>query len=453
MSSKKTIFLCDECGYESVKWQGRCPSCSAWNTLRELAIPDIKKGGRKSRLSVPDVEPVPLGSVISGQSSRISTGIGELDRVLGGGAVKGSVVLFSGEPGIGKSTLLLQICGKLQSDVSVLYVSGEESAEQIKMRADRLGIKETKVFVFNETDMDAVLSAVEKHNPDLVIVDSIQTIASQNIPSVPGSVSQVRESAMELIRVAKKEGITFFLVGHVNKEGVVAGPKVLEHMVDTVLYFEGERNSTYRLLRSIKNRFGSTNEIGVFEMGESGLVEILNPSALLLEGRPASVSGTSVVAIMEGSRPLLVEVQALVGQTSFSVPRRVATGYDFNRMILLIAVLEKRMGLNFSASDAYINVVGGFRVNEPSTDLGVVLSLASSLKDKPIDPNLVAIGEIGLAGEIRSVSMLDTRIAETQRMGIQTCIVPLQSKSKHREVKGVEILYARDLDEVFTLVF
>ena len=408
MAKAKTVFYCSECGNETPKWQGKCPSCGAWNTLQEHVERPVAPGRGKSTAIGGARKPKPICQVDSGDEIRFSTGMGELNRVLGGGAVAGSLVLVGGAPGIGKSTLLLQICNALCKDRSVLYVSGEESERQLKLRAQRLRVTSENLLILAENQMDDILQSIEETQPDVLIVDSIQTMYSQANDSSPGSVSQVKDCTMQLMQLSKTNGITVFVVGHINKDGNIAGPKVLEHMVDCVLYFEGDPNTSYRLLRAAKNRFGSTNEIGVFEMLDSGLREVPNPSQMLLEGRPEGASGTCVACVMEGTRPILAEVQALVSQTSFNVPRRTADGFDFNRAALLLAVTEKRAGLKLSMFDAYINVIGGLRLDEPGADLPVVLAVASSYRDTVIADDLVAIGEVGLTGEIRSVSHMNT---------------------------------------------
>ena len=422
MAKTKTVFYCTVCGNESPKWQGRCNACGAWNTMQE----HIEKTNARANAAPVGMsrEPQKLCDVTGDAEIRFSTGIGELDRVLGGGAVAGSLVLVGGAPGIGKSTLLLQICNCLCADRKVLYVSGEESERQLKMRAQRLGVMPDSLFVLSETRLSLILEAVESLQPDIVIADSIQTMFHEDSESSPGSISQVKECTMSLLNLSKSQGITVFVVGHINKDGAIAGPKVLEHIVDCVLYFEGDPNSSYRLLRGAKNRFGSTNEIGVFEMCDSGLREVPNPSSMLLEGRPTGAAGTCVACVMEGTRPILAEVQALVTKTSFNVPRRTSDGFDFNRAALLLAVAEKRGGMKLSAFDAYINTIGGLKLDEPGADLPVVLAVASSYRDQPIADDLVAIGEVGLTGEIRTVSNMSQRLAEVARLGFKRCIIP-----------------------------
>ena len=441
----KTVFYCTACGNETPRWQGKCPACGAWNTIAEHEEKALAVGKTAARNTAR--KPKTLQEVDCGREVRFTTGLGELDRVLGGGAVKGSLVLVGGAPGIGKSTLLLQICSCLGREMKVLYVSGEESETQVKLRAERLGVSTQNLFLLSETDLDAVLSAVEELKPDVLIADSIQTIYSPDNTSSPGSVSQVRDCTMALMQMAKGNNITVFLVGHVNKEGSIAGPKVLEHMVDCVLYFEGENAHNYRILRAAKNRFGSTNEIGVFEMSDSGLREVPNPSEMLLAGRPTHAPGTCVACTMEGTRPVLAEVQALVSHTTFNVPRRTCEGFDFNRAVLLMAVLEKRGGINLSSSDVYINVIGGLKLNEPASDLPVILAAASSYRDKLFDSNTAAIGEVGLTGEIRAVSNLSQRLSEVHRLGFSRCIIPKQGTAQIDAPNGLELLRVRNIRE------
>lgn len=451
MTKIKTVFFCSACGNETPKWQGKCPACGQWNTMQEHIEKPAIVGRPKS---------TPLGSsravqrlqeVDTDTEIRFTTGMSELDRVLGGGAVVGSLVLVGGAPGIGKSTLLLQICNSLCSQRKVLYVSGEESEKQIKLRAHRIGVAPENLFVLSETRLSDILEAVDNISPDVLIVDSIQTLYNEINESTPGSVSQVRDCTMALMQLSKTQGITVFVVGHINKDGAIAGPKVLEHMVDCVLYFEGDQNTSYRLLRAVKNRFGSTNEIGVFEMGESGLIEVPNPSQMLLDGRPDGASGTCVACVMEGTRPVLAEVQALVTKTSFNVPRRTSDGFDFNRAALLLAVAEKRAGLKLNIFDAYINVIGGLQLNEPGADLPVILAVASSYRDTPISDDLVAIGEIGLTGEVRAVSNINQRLAEVARLGFKKCIIPKRTSEKLDIPNELEIFYVRSLREAIEI--
>lgn len=447
MAKTKTVFYCTACGNETPKWQGRCPACGEWNTIEEHIQKPIAVGKAKSAPVGSSRVPQKLLELNTDNELRFSTGMGELDRVLGGGAVLGSLVLVGGAPGIGKSTLLLQICDSLCTGRKVLYVSGEESEKQIKLRAHRIGIAPDELYILSETRLSDILEAVETLKPDILIVDSIQTLYNEANESSPGSVSQVKDCTMSMMQLSKAEGLTVFVVGHINKDGAIAGPKVLEHMVDCVLYFEGDPNSSYRLLRAAKNRFGSTNEIGVFEMAERGLVEVPNPSQMLLEGRPEGASGTCVACVMEGSRPILAEVQALVSKTSFNVPRRTSDGFDFNRAVLLLAVAEKRAGLKLSAYDAYINVIGGLQLNEPGADLPVILATASSYRDQPIDDDLVAIGEVGLTGEIRSVSQLNQRLAEVARLGFKKVIIPRSGAEKLEIPEGLTVFRVRNLRE------
>ena len=423
MAKNKVMYFCTECGAESLKWQGRCPACGAWNTMTEH-IEKPTPVGRAKSVSYGAVEAKQLCEVTSEDRTRFSTGLGELDRVLGGGAVSGSLVLIGGAPGIGKSTLLLQICNSLCNGRKVLYVSGEESEQQLKMRADRLQVSSDGLFVLSETRLSDIVETTEVIKPDVLIVDSIQTLYNEDNDATPGSVSQVKDCTMTMLHLSKSCGITVFIVGHINKDGAIAGPKVLEHMVDAVLYFEGDSNTSYRILRAAKNRFGSTNEIGVFEMVETGLAEVPNPSQMLLAGRPDGASGTCVACVMEGSRPVLAEVQALVAKTCSNVPRRTADGFNFNRSALLLAVAEKKAGMKLSTLDAYINVIGGLQIDEPGADLAVVLAIASSYLDKPIPDDMAVIGEVGLTGEIRSVSHINQRLAEVARLGFKSCIIP-----------------------------
>ena len=447
MAKAKTIFFCTNCGNETPKWMGRCPGCGAFNTMQEHIEKPIAPGRAKPAPVGSSRKPQRLCEVVSDDEIRFSTGMGELDRVLGGGAVAGSLVLVGGAPGIGKSTLLLQICNRLCSGRSVLYVSGEESERQLKLRAQRLGVAPASLYILSETRLSDVLEAVEEMKPDILIVDSIQTLYNDENESSPGSVSQVKDCTMSMMQLSKSQGITVFVVGHINKDGNIAGPKVLEHMVDCVLYFEGDPNTSYRLLRAAKNRFGSTNEIGVFEMMDHGLNEVPNPSQMLLEGRPEGANGTCVACVMEGTRPILAEVQALVTKTTFNVPRRTADGFDFNRAVLLMAVAEKRAGMKLNMFDAYINVIGGLRLDEPGADLPVALAVASSYREKPISDDLIAIGEIGLTGEIRAVSHLEQRLAEAVRLGFRKCIIPKSGSEKIEIPAGMITYRVRNLRE------
>ena len=451
MAKTKTVYFCTQCGGETPKWQGKCPACGAWNTLTEhIERPAVP--GRTAVSTIPGSRKAKtISQVDSGDEIRFSTGMGELDRVLGGGAVAGSLVLVGGAPGIGKSTLLLQICSSLCRDRTVLYVSGEESERQLKLRAQRLNVAPENLYILSATSLADILGSAEELKPDILIVDSIQTMFCDENESSPGSISQVKDCTMSLMHLSKSQGITVFVVGHINKDGNIAGPKVLEHMVDCVLYFEGDPNTSYRLLRGAKNRFGSTNEIGVFEMRDIGLVEVPNPSQMLLEGRPDGASGTCVACVMEGTRPVLAEVQALVTKTSFNVPRRACDGFDFNRAVLLMAVTEKRAGMQLNLFDAYINVIGGLRLDEPGADLPVVLAIASSYRDTPIPSDLVAIGEIGLTGEIRSVSHMNQRLQEVARLGFKKCIIPKNSAEKLDVPDGLTVYRVRNLREAIEI--
>ena len=447
MAKTKTVFFCTDCGYETPKWMGRCPGCGAYNTMQEHIEKPVAPGRAKSAPVGISRQPQRLCQVDSGDELRFSTGMGELDRVLGGGAVAGSLVLVGGAPGIGKSTLLLQICNSLCQGRSVLYVSGEESERQLKLRAERLQVNPDGLYILSETRLSDILEAVQELKPDILIVDSIQTLYNDANESAPGSISQVKDCTMALLQLSKSEGLTVFVVGHINKDGNIAGPKVLEHMVDCVMYFEGDPNTSYRLLRAAKNRFGSTNEIGVFEMVDSGLKEVLNPSQMLLEGRPQGASGTCVACVMEGTRPILAEVQALVTKTSFNVPRRASDGFDFNRAVLLMAVMEKRAGLQLNLFDAYINVIGGLRLDEPGADLPVALAVASSYRDSAISDDLAAIGEVGLTGEIRAVSQMSQRLAEVARLGFTKVIIPKYGSDKLEIPAGLAVYRVRNIRE------
>ena len=451
MPKIKSIYVCSECGYESPKWYGKCPGCGKWNTLNEeLPVTSAKQNLKNSMTSVNQI--MALNDIVGDEEERISTGIKEFDRVLGGGIVIGSLVLISGDPGIGKSTILLQICQHLGQSKKVLYVSGEESANQIKLRANRLGVTTDNLYILPQTDVATIVECIKEEKPDIVIIDSIQTMVYEEINSSAGSVTQVRECTNIFMHTAKGLGIPIFVVGHVNKDGAIAGPKVLEHIVDTVLYFEGERNYSYRILRGAKNRFGSTNEIGVFEMTGDGLKEVLNPSLMMISGRPKNTSGTCVACVMEGSRPILAEVQGLVCATGFGTPRRMSTGFDYNRMSMLLAVLEKRAGYFFNNMDAYVNVIGGLKLDEPAADLTVALALVSSLKDKAVDDNVLAFGEVGLAGEIRAVNHCEQRITEAHRLGFEKCIIPFHNyKSLQKSLKtSIDIVPVRNIREAFS---
>ncbi len=446
--AKTSAFFCQNCGYESSKWMGQCPACREWNTFVEELVD--RKALSTSRKIKPATEakPVPLSAIKTSDEERISTSMPELDRVLGGGVVKGSLVLVGGDPGIGKSTLLLQVCRNLSGqNLSVLYVSGEESLQQIKLRAERIGTFSDHLELLCETSLDTIRTVIERNKPQIVVIDSIQTMYNENVSSAPGSVSQVRESTGVLMQIAKGMDISIFIVGHVTKEGVVAGPRVLEHMVDTVLYFEGDRHESYRILRGVKNRFGSTNEIGVFEMRTEGLVEVENPSEYMLSGKPKDASGSVVACSIEGTRPILLEIQALICHSYFNNPRRTATGTDFNRVNLLMAVLEKRIGMQLSDCDAYVNIAGGIRMNEPAIDLGIVLAIMSSKLDLTIDEKTICFGEVGLSGEVRGVSMAEQRVAEAVKLGFEVCILPkvsLPSVGKKYAMKLIGVANVRE---------
>lgn len=454
----KTLFYCTECGNETPKWQGKCPACGAWNTVVERPpeqSPTKKTSGSRgkgSALGVPVRQPQRISEVETTDELRFCTGMGELDRVLGGGAVKGSLVLVGGAPGIGKSTLMLQICDNLCNFAKVLYVSGEESERQIKLRAERLKVRGEGLYLLGETNLDNMIDAVHTLRPDVLIVDSIQTMYHSEVNSAPGSITQVKECTMALMQLAKGENITVFVIGHVNKEGSIAGPKVLEHMVDCVLYFEGERHMAYRILRAAKNRFGATNEIGVFEMEDGGLAEVPNPSEALLSGRPIDAPGTCVTCVMEGVRPVLAEVQALVVPSSLGNPRRVSNGFDYNRAMLLLAVLEKRGGLLLNGCDAYFNVIGGLSLDEPAADLATMIALASSFRDKPVPSDLAAIGEVGLTGELRAVSSLGQRLSEVRRLGFTKCLIPKRTQGKLIAPEGLELIRVNNVREALAAI-
>lgn len=452
----KTLFYCTQCGNETPKWAGQCPACRAWNTIVEQPA-EVKKKAQSSpsvsRQTGPGISrPKPIADVETTHELRFETGMSELDRVLGGGAVKGSLVLVGGAPGIGKSTLMLQICDNLCRFAKVLYVSGEESERQIKLRAERLRVRGEGLYLLSETNLEDVLESVNQLRPDVLIVDSIQTLYNGDLTTAPGSVGQVKDCTMALMQLAKGQGVTVFVIGHVNKEGSIAGPKVLEHMVDCVLYFEGEQQMAYRILRAAKNRFGATNEIGVFEMVDSGLSEVPNPSEMLLSGRPENTPGSCVTCVMEGVRPILAEVQALLTPTSFNMPRRASNGFDFNRAMLLLAVLEKRGGLLVGACDAYINVIGGLNLDEPAADLAMVMALASSFRDKPVPSDLVAIGEVGLTGELRAVNGLGQRLSEVRRIGFTKCLIPAQNSGKLAEPEGLQLIRVKNIREALAAI-
>ena len=451
MQKTKSIFFCKECGYESAKWLGQCPGCRAWNTFSEAPHTAKKAGGKSvagaGRIGLSQA-PVRLSQVASDTEERTTTGIHEFDRVLGGGIVVGSFVLVGGDPGIGKSTLMLQVCKALSEKRQLLYISGEESLRQIKMRADRLGSFGEGLQLMSETNLDVIEETVQTEKPELLVIDSIQTMYREDIQAAPGSVSQVRESTASLMRMAKENGITIFIIGHVTKEGQVAGPRVLEHMVDTVLYFEGESTQNYRILRAVKNRFGSTNEIGVFEMRSDGLEEVQNPSEYMLQGRPEGEPGSVVAAVLEGSRTILVEVQALVSKTSFQIPRRTAAGTDHNRMNLLMAVMEKRLGTELSWCDAYLNVAGGMRVSEPALDLSIVLALLSSYRNQPLSAKTVCFGEVGLTGEVRAVNMAEQRIREAAKLGYTSCILPAVHCTEANQKLGIQLIGVKSVRDL-----
>lgn len=452
MAKGKTVFFCKECGFESGKWLGQCPSCKLWDVFVEEPVVKKSSSSKVGNIRVQLNEPTKLSNVATSEDDRILTDIEEFDRVLGGGIVIGSLVLVGGDPGIGKSTLLLQVCKKLvDKKRMVLYVSGEESLKQIKMRAERLGAFTGELLLLSETNLDIIEETIKKLLPEVIIIDSIQTMFKEEVSSAPGSVTQVRETTSTLMHLAKGLGISIFIVGHVTKEGVVAGPRVLEHMVDTVLYFEGENQASYRILRAVKNRFGSTNEIGVFEMRNTGLVEVLNPSEYMLQGKPEGESGTVVVCSVEGTRPILVEVQALICKTNFNMPRRTAAGTDFNRMNLLMAVLEKRIGIQLSSCDAYINVAGGMKISEPALDLAIVLAIISSYKNKVIDHKTIVFGEVGLTGEVRAVSGAEQRVLEATKMGFEVCILPQANKEAINQSK-IKLIGIKNIREAINYI-
>lgn len=453
--AKKSVFFCQNCGHEESKWLGQCPACKEWNTFVEekITVSASGKSGAARSGKETDINIVPLMNVSTDEDERIQTQIQELDRVLGGGIVEGSLVLVGGDPGIGKSTLLLQVCQKLSSiNKKVLYISGEESLKQIKLRANRMGEFSGNLFLLCETNLEMIRTAIEKQKPDMVVIDSIQTMYSEEVTSAPGSVSQVRESTNVFMQLAKGLNIAVFIVGHVTKEGTVAGPRVLEHMVDTVLYFEGDRHASYRILRSVKNRFGSTNEIGVFEMRKEGLIEVENPSEFMLSGKPENASGSVVACAMEGTRPMLMEIQALVCRSNFGMPRRTAAGIDYNRVNLLMAVLEKRVGLPLSNYDAYVNIAGGIRMNEPAIDLGVIMAVASSYKNKPVAEDMIVFGEVGLSGEVRAVTMPEQRVAEARKLGFKTCVLPEVCVKNIGHTEGIELVGVKSVAQAMDLI-
>lgn len=451
MAKIKKKYVCQECGYESPRWMGKCPECDQWNTMVEEII-NSQKGNTSTGYKT-TTPPLTLDKVIMEEEERFSTGMTELNRVLGGGVVSGSLILIGGDPGIGKSTIVLQISNQLsQKDLRVLYVSGEESVKQIKLRSKRLNISGDELYILAETNIPTIENYIEDLQPGVLMIDSIQTMYNPDISSAPGSVSQVREITARLMHIAKEKGIATFIVGHVTKQGSIAGPRVLEHMVDTVLYFEGERHHSYRILRAVKNRFGSTNEIGVFEMREKGLEEVKNPSEMLLSGRPIGSSGSIVIPCLEGTRPVLIELQALVSTTNFGMPRRMTTGIDHNRVVLLLAIMEKRLGMQMYNQDAYVNIIGGLKIDEPAADLGVIIAIASSFKNKEIDHHLIALGEVGLTGEVRSVQFIEKRIMEAKKMGFKKCFIP-KSNMKGLDIKGIEIIGISNVREALELIF
>ena len=451
IKNNTTMYFCKECGFESAKWMGQCPGCKEWNTFVEEPV--IKKGKNYVRETVNATKPSLLSEISLETEDRVKTGFEELDRVLGGGIVKGSLILVGGDPGIGKSTLLLQVCRMITNEnKKVLYVSGEESLKQIKIRANRIGEFNNELSLLCETNLEVIEENIKKYEPEVVIIDSIQTMFKNDISSAPGSVSQVRESTNVFMQLAKQLSISIFIVGHVTKEGVVAGPRVLEHMVDTVLYFEGDRHASYRILRGVKNRFGSTNEIGVFEMQENGLNEVMNPSEFMLNGRPEEASGSVIACSMEGTRPILIEIQALVCRTNFGMARRTAAGTDYNRVNLLMAVLEKRAGIQINDCDAYVNIAGGMKINEPALDLGIILAIVSSFKNRVIDSKTIVFGEVGLSGEVRAVSMAEQRVAEAKKLGFKTCIMPSASVDSVKNCEGMKIIGVRNILEAIDYI-
>ena len=450
MAKAKTIFVCSECGNESPKWLGKCPACNSWNTFYEQKIEKYTETNKIEKKI--NNTPKPLNSYVGQEANRTSTGYLELDRVLGGGLVKGSLILLGGEPGIGKSTLILQLCEKVQGEGKVLYVSGEESAEQIKLRADRLEIKNQDLMFLGETDIDVIKDAISDMQPKLVIIDSIQTMYSDEITAAAGSVSQVREITSQIMRMCKAQQITTIIIGHVTKEGNIAGPRVLEHMVDTVLYLEGERYNTYRILRAVKNRFGSTNEIGMFEMMEEGMCEVTNPSDILITEREDNPSGSCILASVEGTRPILVEVQALTSQTVFGLPKRTANGFDYNRLAVLIAVLEKKAGLSLGNQDVYLNIAGGMKISEPAADLGIIATVASSYKNVPIPQSTVVMGEVGLTGEVRRINLIEKRLKEAEKLGFKTCIIPENNKKVLKDNYKLDIIGVKSIGDMLRIL-
>ena len=445
MAKAKTVFVCSECGNESPKWLGKCPACNSWNTFYEQKVEKYTENNKIEKKI--NNKPKPLNTFVGQEANRTSTGYSELDRVLGGGIVKGSLILLGGEPGIGKSTLILQLCEKVQGEGKVLYVSGEESAEQIKLRADRLEVKNDDLMFLGETDIDIVKDAIIETNPKLVIIDSIQTMYSDEITAAAGSVSQVREITSQIMRICKSQQITTIIIGHVTKEGNIAGPRVLEHMVDTVLYLEGERYNTYRILRAVKNRFGSTNEIGMFEMRQEGMCEVTNPSNILISERDGNPSGSCIIASIEGTRPILVEIQALTSQTVFGIPKRTANGIDYNRIAVLMAVIEKRAGLSLGNQDVYINIAGGMKLSEPAIDLGIIATVASAYKNIPIPRDTIVMGEIGLTGEVKRINLIEKRLKEAEKIGFKTCIIPENNKKGLKEDYKLDIIGVKNIGE------
>ena len=452
MAKERTIYVCSECGSETPNWAGKCPACGSWNTLKELRITAGRTKNRQVSSSDPEIRPKRIADLSLAEELRFMTGIPELDRVLGGGAVNGSLNLIGGAPGIGKSTLLLQMCGAVASNSVVLYITGEESERQIRLRADRLHVSGDQLYVFAETDLDRIVTAIDTVSPDIVIIDSVQTISDASVQSTPGSMTQIRECTMRIMRLTKEKGLTVFLIGHITKDGTIAGPKILEHMVDCVLYFEGEQDTSFRILRAVKNRFGSTNEIGVFEMESDGLRCVDNPSEVLLSGRPEHASGTCVTCVMEGTRPILAEIQALVTANPKNNASRRSNGIDYNRSAMLLAVLEKRGGLPVANCDTYINVVGGLYLEEPAADMATLLSLASSYLDRPVGDDLTAIGEIGLSGELRQVSALNQRLSEIARLGFKRCIIPAGGRERAEQIPGLQLIPVKNVRQAISIV-
>jgi len=452
MAKERTIYVCSECGSETPNWAGKCPACGSWNTLKELKITAGRTKNRQVSSSDPEIRPKRIADLSLAEELRFMTGIPELDRVLGGGAVNGSLNLIGGAPGIGKSTLLLQMCGAVASNSVVLYITGEESERQIRLRADRLHVSGDQLYVFAETDLDRIVTAIDTVSPDIVIIDSIQTVSDNSVQSTPGSMTQIRECTMRIMRLTKEKGLTVFLIGHITKDGTIAGPKILEHMVDCVLYFEGEQDTSFRILRAVKNRYGSTNEIGVFEMEANGLRCVDNPSEMLLSGRPEHASGTCVTCVMEGTRPILAEIQALVTANPRNNASKRSNGIDYNRSAMLLAVLEKRGGLPVANCDTYINVVGGLYLEEPAADLATMLSLASSYLDRPVGDDLAAIGEIGLSGELRQVSALNQRLSEIARLGFKRCMIPAGGRERAEQIPGLQLIPVKNVRQAISVV-